>query len=253
MGDTTDASFSACRALVVGMAELHVLSKQREHRQQTSSTCHLLFLPWCKLITLLKVKERIWALTKRSHTQHFTYYTAPLRSISHLLMQSVSLSVYLSIYLSIYLSNYIYLSIKFSVSLSDPSQRRHFRSWIVSRVKTMKTVAAKVDMTFLRNVMWLGLLLLSGHQVSVHTWLWVYSTCCIMRRQSYLWHAQPQCYPDTFFTKALPHALVPLQQEVQTVVVMTEGDRSINTLMCWTSARETQSYILLYYKTYRKC
>lgn len=30
-------------------------------------------------------------------------------------------------------------------------------------------MAAKVDMTFFRNVKWLGLLLLSVYQVSVHT------------------------------------------------------------------------------------
>lgn len=43
-----------------------------------------------------------------------------------------------------------------------------------------------------------------------------------------------------FFTKALPHALVPLQQEVQTVVVITEGDRSINAYVLDISQGDTK-------------
>lgn len=41
---------------------------------------------------------------------------------------------------------------------------------MVGRYQHQKTMAAKGDMTFLRNVKWLGLLLLSVYQVSVLTW-----------------------------------------------------------------------------------
>lgn len=51
---------------------------------------------------------------------------------------------------------------------SNVSQRQHFHSM---NAPTVQTMAAKVDMTFSWNVMWLGALLLSGHQVSVHTGL----------------------------------------------------------------------------------
>ncbi len=47
------------------------------------------------------------------------------------------------------------------------------------------------------------------------------------------------------FTKALPYALVPLQQEMQTVVVITEGDGSINAYALDPGQRDT-SYIVLY-------
>lgn len=89
---------NACRAqlsvAMVGTTGLLMLSLQREHRQQTSTACHLLFLSWCKLITLqlLKVKERIWALAKCSHTQDLTISTAKLRSG---LIQALNLSLIL--------------------------------------------------------------------------------------------------------------------------------------------------------------
>lgn len=86
------ASIHLASVLTVTKAELHMLREQRDRRRQTlSSTCHLLFLAWCKLITLLRGEEWIKPPSGNSpltttQTQHFTDYT---KSSAHSVPQGI--------------------------------------------------------------------------------------------------------------------------------------------------------------------
>lgn len=139
----------------------------------------------------------------------------------------------------------VHLSQCYSILIpcSDISQRQHVHS---RNVPTVKQWLPKVDMTFLWNVIWLGLLLLSGHQVSVHTWLQyvlpheatkLFMTCTAKMLTQHI------------SDKVLSCASAPLQHEMQTVVVITEGNWSINAYVLDPSQGDTCT--TLYIQSYK--